>query len=95
MPQPPEYQYQIPPVPRVPPFLLSVVAVPGQTGELKVMEVAGTEAVFNVTVVLTHEVVLQTFSALTQYVVVELGGLNTVKGLPDPLYVPPQKSVYQ
>ena len=65
-PQEPEYQFQVPPVPRDPPVKLSVVGWPSQLGfTLAEALVAATERLFTVTVTLTQPVVLHTPSALT------------------------------
>ena len=65
-PQEPEYQFQVPPVPKVPPAMLSVVGCPSQLGfTLAEALVTATEKLFTVTVTLSHAVVLHTPSALT------------------------------
>jgi hypothetical protein len=65
-PQLPVYHIQLAPVPRLPPETLSVLVFPGVIVDgLAVAEVAETDVVFTLTVLLTHEVVLQVPSALT------------------------------
>ena len=65
-PQEPEYQYQLASDPRLPPVIPRVVEFPEHTGVIPVTAVAAEEAVFTVTMTLTHDVVLQVPSALTK-----------------------------
>jgi len=59
-PQLPLYHFAIAPVPSVPPVYVSVEAPPGQIADVLADALVGTdELVFNVTVVFTHVVVLQ------------------------------------
>ena len=73
-PQEAVYQFQLAPIPNVPPEILKADEFPWQiiAGEA-FAEVGLMEIVVTVIVALTHEVVLHTFSALAQYVVVETG----------------------
>ena len=65
-PQDPEYQFQVAPVPKVPPVTERVVAWLGQVGlTLADTLAAATELVLTVTVTLTQAVVLQVPSART------------------------------
>ena len=72
-PQEPVYQYHKAFAPNVPPVKLKVDVELWQIGNPDEADVAATELEWTMTVVLTHVVVLQTFSALTQYVVVIAG----------------------
>ena len=67
-PQEPEYQYQLAGVPKKPPAMLKVAEDAEQiTDGVAIAESALTEKVLTVIVILTHEVELQIFSALTKY----------------------------
>jgi hypothetical protein len=64
-PQLPLYHFQLPPVPNVPPFTLSVVLWPSQiVDELALALVAGTDVSRTVMVMFLHTVLLQVPSAL-------------------------------
>ena len=63
-PHEPVYQFQIAPVPKLPPFNPNVVLFPGQIGVTPKAAVAGEELEFKVTVVFTHEVELHAPIAL-------------------------------
>jgi hypothetical protein len=93
-PHEPEYQFQLAPVPKLPPKVLKIELLPRQilAGEDDA-DVGEDDEVFTVIIVLTQFVVLQIFSALNQYVVVTVG-LRT-GFVPDIEYVPPQETVYQ
>ena len=61
----PLYHFQLPPVPNVPPFTLSVVLWPSQiVDELALAEVAGTDVSRTVMVMFLHTVLLHVPSAL-------------------------------
>ena len=61
----PLYHFQLPPVPNVPPFTLSVVLWPSQiVDELALALVAGTDVSRTVMVMFLHTVLLQVPSAL-------------------------------
>ena len=65
-PQLPVYQFQVAPVPKLPPVAVNVVAPLGQVGFTDaVAPVGAVEFVFTVTATLAHVVVLQVPSALT------------------------------
>ena len=59
------YQFQLAPVPRLPPEIASVVEFPEQIGEVPEAEVAAVDKVLTVIVVLTQVVVLQVPAAKT------------------------------
>ena len=64
--QPPLYQYQLPPLPKIPPVTLNVVEPPIQrVDNVDVIELAPVEPVFTSISLLAHVVVLHAFSALT------------------------------
>ena len=66
LPQPPSYQVQVAPAPRVPPDRVRVVALPSQTGlTLADTDVAAVETLFTVIVIFEQAVVLQVPSART------------------------------
>ena len=62
----PEYQFQLPPVPKLPPLIVSTDEFPGQTEEgLEDAEVAAVDTVLSSTFAVTHDVLPQVPSALT------------------------------
>ena len=91
-PQLPLYHFQLAPAPRLPPLTLSVVFLPRQIVVVPVIDVAGTEVSWTVTVTLLQIVLLHVPSALRKYVVVAAGA--TVTLLPVPTDVPPQLPLY-
>jgi hypothetical protein len=91
-PQDDVYHFQLAPVPKVPPLMLKVVFCPLQIVLVPVIEVAGTDVSFTVTVTLLQMVLLHVPSALTKYVVVAVG--DTVMLAPVPADVPPHDDVY-
>ena len=64
-PHEPEYQFQLAPVPRLPPIIPRVVDKPSQIGLKPETEVEGVDNVLITIVTLTHEVVLQSPEART------------------------------
>jgi hypothetical protein len=93
LPQVPEYQYQSAPVSIVPPVILSIDDIPEHIDDCDEFKEADViEFVLTVKVVLTHVVVLQMSSALTKYIVVDIGFLIIV--LPEPSIVPPHSPEY-
>ena len=92
-PHEPLYHFQLAPVPREPPFGVSVVLLPLQIVVTPFIDVAGTEVSRTTTVTGKHAVLLQVPSARTKYVVVVAGA--TVRLLPVPTEVPPQLPLYQ
>jgi hypothetical protein len=65
----PEYHFQLPPVPRLPPFIVRLLLLPRQIDTaLAVIEFAGTEVSFTVIITLLHIVLLHAPSARTKYV---------------------------
>jgi len=91
-PQLPLYHFQLAPAPRLPPLTLNVVFLPRQIVVVPVIDVAGTEVSWTVTVTLLQIVLLHVPSALRKYVVVAAGA--TVTLLPVPTDVPPQLPLY-
>jgi hypothetical protein len=92
-PHEPLYHFQLPPVPKLPPFNVSVTDSPLQMVEaVPVTTVAGTEVSRTVMVTLWQAVLLHVPSAFTKYVVVDVG--VTLKLLPLPTGVPVQLPLY-
>lgn len=93
-PHEPLYQFQVAPLPKVPPAVVNVTEEPWQIVDgFIVSDVGFVELTSRVTVVLTHVVILHKLSALTQYMLVLAG--ETIIEVPDPKYEPPQDAVYQ
>lgn len=93
-PQLPEYQIQLEFVPSDPPFTARVEEEPGVIIDgVAVAEFPATERLFTATGNEIQEDVLQSPSALTQYVEVIFGIITGE--VPEPAYVPPHEPVYQ
>ena len=61
----PRYQFQLPPVPRLPPFKLNVLLWPLHMVDVPLMLLAGTDVSLTVKVTVLHTVLLQVPSART------------------------------
>ena len=62
----PEYQFQLPPVPKLPPIIDNIEVLPGHTEDgLDEAEVASADIVLSSTFVVTHMVLPQVPSTLT------------------------------